>query len=192
MQKILAGSARGRSLKSLPDSYPVRPILGRIKKSLFDILQFKLPGARFLDLYAGTGSVGMEALSRGAEFCCFVEEDTRCIRLLNENLQHLKFDHQAKVIRADVLGNLNSLGAAFNIIFMGPPYVDQKKQELALTAPTLANIVRCNLLAPNGLIISQRQKKEPITDIPAVLDEYRIERYGDTLVSFFKINQETK
>lgn len=187
MQKILAGTARGRSLKSLPDSYPVRPILGRIKKSLFDILQPKLASSRFLDIYAGTGSVGMEALSRGASFCCFVELDPRCIKLLNENLQLLKFDRQAKVVRADALGDLSHLTPAYDLIFMGPPYVDQQKNELSLTAPTLTNVVRCNLLAKSGTIIAQRHKKEPITDIPANLQQFREEKYGDTLVSFFKI-----
>src|SRR3954470_2966259 len=89
MLKILAGSAKGRSLQTPDNPRLVRPILGRIKKSLFDILTPRLPRSRFLDLYAGTGAVGLEALSRGATQATFVERDALCLKFLQANITHL-------------------------------------------------------------------------------------------------------
>jgi 16S rRNA (guanine966-N2)-methyltransferase len=186
MQRILSGSARGRSLKPLPKSFPVRPILGRIKKSLFDILQTRLPQSRFLDLFAGTGSVGMEALSRDAAFSCFIEQNKLCAKHITENLEKLGFLSKAVVIRADVMGHLSHLPGPFDIIFMGPPYVDREKKALSLTAPTLVQVAKYELLSKNGIIISQRHKKEIIQTVPAPFEQYREEKYGDTLLAFFR------
>jgi 16S rRNA (guanine966-N2)-methyltransferase len=186
MQKILSGSARGRSLKTLPDHFGVRPILSRIKKSVFDILRPRLIGRRFLDLYAGTGSVGLEALSQGASYCVFVEKDPRCLKILHQNIEILKFEEAAEAVRLDVLGNLSCLGEPFPIIFMGPPYVDEGKKPLALTQPTLENIRRHRILAPHGVIVAQHHKKEPLADLPSGFSLKRREPYGDSLVDFFE------
>jgi len=184
MQKILSGSARGRSLKNLPDHLGIRPILSRIKKSIFDILRPRMAGCRFLDLYAGTGSVGLEALSQGARYCSFVEKRADCLRLLNQNLEKLGFINQAEAFRLDVLGNLSSLGEPFDIIFMGPPYVDDLKNALALTVPTITNITKLRLLKSEGIIVAQHHKKEPMSDLPIEFQIRRSEKYGDTIVDF--------
>src|SRR5258708_3851404 len=147
MLKILAGSEKGRPLKTV-SSAQVRPILARIKKSLFDILRPRLGGSNFLDLYAGTGSVGIEALSQGAARATFVEQDAPCLRFLKDNLDLLKLTDRATAIRSSATGDLSGVPRPYDIIFMGPPYKDAEKKALALVTPTLENIYKYKLLAP--------------------------------------------
>ena len=184
--KILGGTLRGRVLESGPKSAHLRPILARIKKSVFDIIRPYLPGARFLDVYAGTGSVGLEALSEGASRAVFLEKDRRSASLIRENIAKLKLDNQAEVYGLDAAGNLSSLPKPFDIVFMGPPYVDEAKTMLNLTAPTLEQIRKYELLAPQGFVIAQHHKKEIVTDSDAWLVK-REERYGDSIVTFLKL-----
>lgn len=185
MLRIQGGHAKGRALRSLPNNPLVRPILARIKKSLFDILRPRMKDARFLDIYAGTGAVGIEALSQGAKHACFIEQDPQCVRIVHENLEIFKFTNQSAVYRLNATGDLSVLPKGFNIIFMGPPYKDAAKTMLALVHPTLDAIERANLLAEGGIIIAQHHKKE-ITASTPVWEKVREEHYGDTTVSFFK------
>jgi len=184
--KILGGTLRGRVLHSGPKSAHLRPILARIKKSVFDIIRPYLPGSRFLDIYAGTGSVGLEALSEGAAHAVFLEKDRRSASLIRQNIVHLKVDKQADVFGLDVAGNLSSLPKPFDIVFLGPPYVDEAKAMLNLTGPTLEQIRKYELLAPQGFVIAQHHKKEIVTDSEAWLVK-REERYGDSVVTFLKL-----
>src|SRR4051812_20641982 len=105
--RILAGGQRSRRFKSVPTSLPVKPISSRIKKSVFDILRPRLEGARFLDLYAGTGSVGLEALSRGAASCFFVDRDRRCLEVIEQNLKALSLGVRGRTSFGDVLQDLS-------------------------------------------------------------------------------------
>ncbi|MGA2090524.1 MAG: 16S rRNA (guanine(966)-N(2))-methyltransferase RsmD [Endomicrobiales bacterium] len=185
---IIAGEARGRALKSLPlDDLSVRPILARIKKSLFDILSPRIGGSRFLDLYAGTGAVGHEALSRGAASVVFVESDKRSQELITANAVMLGWMDRCRIVKVDIVQGLGSvMGGPFDIIFMGPPYKDAHKKPLSLTGITLRNVCESRLLSPNGWILSQRHEKEPVV-IPEGLEQFRIEKYGDTVVAFYRI-----
>jgi 16S rRNA (guanine(966)-N(2))-methyltransferase RsmD len=185
--KIIAGKGRGRTLATLPKNYPVRPMLGRIKKSLFDILTPRLLStARFLDLYAGTGSVGLEALSRGVSHVTFVEKDHRCLDLVRKNAGILGLEPNASFFQLDVLRDLSMLPAPYDIVFMGPPYVDEQKAPLALVEPTLANVARFQLAKPSGLIVAQHHKKEKVADVPEGWPIVRQETYGDSVVTFFR------
>ncbi len=186
MLKIIAGKGRGRALATLPKGYPVRPILARIKKSLFDILTPRLSGSRFLDLYAGTGSVGLEALSRGAARATFVEQDRRCLDLVKKNAGILGFEASADFFPSNVLGDLSFLPGPYTLVFMGPPYVDQEKKPLALVEPTLANLARHKIVSPQGLIIAQHHLKEPVAAMPENWTIARREKYGDTFLTFVR------
>lgn len=186
MLKILGGQAKGRALKARPQDLRVRPILARVKKSLFDIIRPRLTGARFLDLYAGTGAVGLEALSRGVSFCAFVELSSESFKMLNANLAQLGFTDKAQTFRMNVLGDLALLPKPFDIIFMGPPYKDESKKSLALVSPTLENVDRHQLLAPRGLVIAQHHKKETVALPSAGWRLFRTETYGDTILSFIQ------
>jgi 16S rRNA (guanine(966)-N(2))-methyltransferase RsmD len=187
--KIMAGRVKGRRLQTLSNSPNLRPILARVKKSLFDILRPRLFSTQFLDLYAGSGAVGMEALSQGASFATFVEIDERCLKLIRENLEVLRLEGNAAVYRRNVLGDLSLLPKPFDLIFMGPPYKDDAKQPVALVKPSLENIARYDLLGDKGLVIAQHHKKEDVQVNNAKGIEWilkRQERYGDTMLSFFE------
>ncbi len=184
--KIIAGEARGKSILTLPgDDLSVRPILVRIKKSLFDIIWPKLDGAFFLDLFAGTGAVGLEALSRGARKVFFVELEQKSIDLIRKNLEKLGWLDRAEILNFDVTKGLDLIKQRFDVIFMGPPYKDAQKKPLALTGITLSNIISAEILAEGGWIIAQHHIKEPIT-APEALMEFRSEKYGDSVLSFYK------
>jgi 16S rRNA (guanine(966)-N(2))-methyltransferase RsmD len=163
----------------------VRPILARIKKSLFDILRPRMQEADFLDLYAGSGSVGLEALSQGARFATFVEMNPNCLSIVRQNLSKLGLFEKARLVRADITKNLGYAGGPFDIIFMGPPYHDQNWTALFLTMPTLKEIARCGMLKSGGVVVGQHHAKEPVTETPE-WDLYRQEAYGDTRLSFFR------
>src|SRR5437868_1564559 len=108
--RIIAGTAKRRSVKSPAASLGVRPILGRIKKSLFDILRPRLQNAAFLDLYAGSGSVGIEALSRGAASATFVDRNPQCLSVIRQNLSRLQMFGRARVVKADATRDLHVIG----------------------------------------------------------------------------------
>ena len=188
--RIIAGESRGRALKSVPKEMMVKPISARIKKSVFDILRPRLEGARVLDLYAGTGAVGIEALSRGAGFVFFVDADKRCIAVIEENIKTLGFAAKARACYGDILQDLSWVGYRaghndFDIIYMGPPYRTEDDKMLAYSTPTLARVAEANLLAPGGIMLLQRYKKEKV-ELPAGYEKYREERYGDTDVEFIR------
>jgi 16S rRNA (guanine(966)-N(2))-methyltransferase RsmD len=162
----------------------VRPILSRIKKSLFDILTPRLADARFLDLFAGSGAVGIEALSRGAASATFIDRNPVCLGVIRQNLSRLQLYERARVVRADITRDLTVAGGPYDLIFLGPPYHDEKWNALHLTNPTLSAITRANLLVPEGLIIGQHHQKEENVQHPAYV-MVRRENYGDTCLSFF-------
>lgn len=183
--RILSGDAKGRVLKTLKsDDHSIRPMLGRMKKSLFDIIRPKLYGCEFLDLFAGTGAVGFEALSNGARRVVFVEQSPVSLKLIKDNMDMLGWSAKGVIQRADITKGLGWLKVQFDIIFMGPPYKDSKKAPLALTIPALRAVADAGLLLDGGWIICQHHKKEPV-DAPAAFEMFRQEKYGDTLVSFF-------
>ena len=188
--RIIAGGSRGRWFKGTPKELTVHPISARIKKSVFDILRPRLEGARVLDLYAGTGAVGLEALSRGALSAFFVDRDKRCLAVIEENMKRLDLAAKGRACYGDVLQDLSWIPfragvADFDIIYMGPPYRDAENRMLAYSTPTLARMAEANLLAPGGWALLQRYKKEKV-ELPPGLEKFREERYGDTDVEFLR------
>jgi len=187
MLKIIGGTFRGRQLKTLPkDDFSIRPMLGMMKKSVFDIITPVLPDSLFLDLYAGVGSVGIEALSRGAKKVVFAEISDKSISLVKYNLKMLQLEDKADIIKCDVIKGFPKFQNKYDIIFLGPPYKDGAKNALALTYPTLKNIVLFSMLKENGIVISQRHRNEPVDEV-AGLNNYRTEKYGDTVVCFYRM-----
>lgn len=183
--RIIGGIAKRRSIKSPSLAQGVRPILARVKKSLFDILRPRLEGADFLDLYAGSGAVGIEALSRGAGSVTFVDSNPNCLSIIRQNLSKLRMFERARLVRVDVIKNLPVVGGGFDLIFMGPPYHDQAWNPLCLTEPTLKAIARAQLLKPGGWVVAQHHAKEPVATPPG-WRMLRQEAYGDTRLSFFE------
>ncbi|OIP89048.1 MAG: 16S rRNA (guanine(966)-N(2))-methyltransferase RsmD [Syntrophobacterales bacterium CG_4_8_14_3_um_filter_58_8] len=180
--RIIGGEAKGRVVR-LHAGSRIRPTADRVKESLFNILH-SVEGRSFLDLFAGSGNVGLEALSRGARFATFVEKDIRLTRALQGILDQLGFTARAEVIAADGergLGRLAQRGDRYDIIFTDPPY-DQ-----GLVRETLAWPDMRKALAENGIIVIQHSVRENLEGLPAqpwVVADQR--RYGDTVLSFIK------
>jgi len=183
---IIGGKLKGRKLSPVGSGKDTitRPILARVKKSLFDIIRQKIPGACFLDLYAGTGSVGIEALSRGAAYYVFIDSDRGVIDLLNKNLTLLGLQIDAVAYQRDLsagLGWLKNLRADvfFDIIFIGAPYRN------FVTNKMLGNVTAAGITKETTLIIAQHHKNEKI-DAGQGYGVFREERYGDTVLSFIR------
>jgi 16S rRNA (guanine(966)-N(2))-methyltransferase RsmD len=167
----------------LPAGCHIRPTSDRIKESLFNILR-SVPIAHFLDLYAGCGNVGLEALSRGAAGAVFVEKEPRLANAIRENLRLLEYEKQGEVITAPVdqgLKRLTKRGVSFDIVFADPPY----------DAYALPKLLRCletaELLAENGVIVVQHSMREDIQSISMqhlMMSDQR--RYGETTLSFLR------
>ncbi len=121
--RIIAGTARSLPLKTI-EGMNTRPTTDKIKETLFNILQADIPGSYFLDLFAGSGQIGLEALSRGADYAVFIENNRKAAKCIEENITFTKFTEKSKLLTADVLGGLRSLEGryCFDIIFMDPPY----------------------------------------------------------------------
>ena len=187
--RVIGGNLRRRAILAaeLPN---LRPMSSRIKKSLFDTLAPLLPGAEFLDLFAGTGAVGLEALSRGAARAAFVEKNRQCVRLIEENISRTGFSPKAKVFHADALKPLAWLldradTEGFDLVFMGPPYRDASNQQVFWGAPALALAIEARLAKPGGFLIVQHHAREKVAEPPGVAKK-RERQYGDTILSFFR------
>lgn len=178
--RVIAGSAKGRILKSVPGS-GTRPITDRVKGALFDILGPSIAGTRVLDLFAGTGSVGIEALSRGAVHVAFVERERRAIRTIKENLDITGLAERARVVQEDVFRFLaRQAGQHFDVVYIAPP------QYQGLWARTLQVLDGTSHLAVGGLAIVQIFPKEyaPLDLTRLKLVDQRC--YGSTLLCFYQ------
>ncbi len=179
--KVVGGAARGRKLK-VPKGMSVRPTAARVKESLFNILRHDFSGLRVLDLFAGSGNLSIEALSRGAVEAVLVDESARAAAAIRENLTLLELPGRARVWVAPVARALRKLdqgGEKFDLIFLDPPY------DKGLATMTLETIGKSSLLSPNGIVVVEHSGREAIKagygDL--ILNDRR--RYGDTLLSFF-------
>lgn len=178
--RVIAGFARGRRLFPVPGE-GTRPITDRVKESLFDILGGDVEGARFLDLFAGTGSVGIEALSRGAERAVFVDNARRAIETVRRNLQATGLADRAQVVQSDAFRFLERAAgtAEYHYVYVAPP------QYRDLWSRALGALDAGDLVAPDGLVIIQVHPKEyhqvPLQRL-RLFDE---RRYGSTLLLFY-------
>ncbi|OGR41834.1 MAG: hypothetical protein A2X35_11015 [Elusimicrobia bacterium GWA2_61_42] len=149
-----------------------------------------ITGAVFLDLYAGTGAVGLEALSRGASKAVFVEKDGQCMKVIEKNILALGFTEKAKALKADVLSGLKWLEhfsdyKGYDIVFMGPPYRTEDNLPLFYSQETLNLLAEAKIVNPKATIVVQHHKKEPALAPPG-FEHVRQEKYGDTSVDFFR------
>jgi 16S rRNA (guanine(966)-N(2))-methyltransferase RsmD len=179
--RVIGGSARGRRLKRVPGE-GTRPIMDRVKEALFNIIRDRVPACTFLDLYAGTGSVGIEALSRGAKFARFVEKASPAIKTIEANLKSTDLAADANVVRQDVFDYLRiEVPEPFEIVYIAPPqYKDLWLETLKLLDEYPEHV------APDGLVIVQidpQEKCEFQSTHFAPIDE---RRYGNTLLWFFE------
>jgi 16S rRNA (guanine966-N2)-methyltransferase len=178
--RVIAGSAKGLQLQAVPGS-STRPISDRVKEALFDILGQEIVGARVLDLFAGTGSVGIEALSRGAVRAVFVEKQARASATIRTNLGHTRLEAGGVVIQDDVFRFLAGEAEPFDLVYVAPP------QYRGLWSRTLLSLeARPGWLAPEGCVVVQIFPKElePLALETLHLADER--RYGSTLLCFYE------
>ena len=179
--RVITGTAKGRALKA-PKGLTTRPTTDRVKEALFNILGLKVRGAKFLDLFAGSGGIGIEALSRGAQRALFIEKDPKALEVIKANLALTGLGLNALVLTGDVYKNLDYIGQQgqkFEFVFMDPPYL------MDFEEPVLAKIDSLKLLALGGQVIVESSKRDDIPTQVGSLATVRREKYGDTHLTFY-------
>lgn len=178
--RIITGSAKGTKLKA-PAGIDTRPTADRVKESVFNILGDIVVDARVLDLFAGTGNLGLEALSRGAKTAVFVDNSNDSIAIITENAHHTKLVQHTEIYRNDVLRALDRLvqdGRSFELLFCDPPY----KQ--GFVQVVLEKLDKHPIMALGGVVVIEHSRHEKIADEWEHLQLKRTERYGVTMISF--------
>lgn len=175
--RVIAGKAKGIQLKT-PDGMLTRPTTDRVKEALFSILQFDLPGTRVLDLFGGTGQLGIEALSRGAKEAVFVDAREEACRLIRENLKRAGFTGQ--VVRGDYLTYLDQCREKFDIIFLDPPYAE------VFLENALNRITEIDILQSGGIITTERPLGKELPWDFSGYDRSRDYKYGKILLTFYR------
>ena len=178
--RVIAGSARGTKLNTI-DDVSTRPTLDRVKEPLFSIIQNYIYGSNVLDLFAGSGALGIETLSRGANHCVFCDSSFKTINILKENISKTHMDEKSTVIAMDYKKCLESQKEKFDIVFIDPPY----KKDIAVDA--IKRIINLKLLAENAIIILETDEEErelnELKDIKE-LEVYDKRKYGRVKLLF--------
>jgi 16S rRNA (guanine966-N2)-methyltransferase len=180
--RIIAGELRGRRLRA-PDGQATRPTSDRVRESLFNIIAARVPDARFLDLCAGSGAVGLEAISRGAASAVFVDQSRRALEQIEENIERCGVDDRVRILGRDALSALRTLAAAgdqFDLVYVDPPY------DANLYKPILRLLGTVDLVAPDGLVAVELRSRDRLPDDAGALRHYRDVRYGDTTLAFYE------
>ena len=177
--RVITGKARGIVLKT-PDGMATRPTSDRVKEAIFSIIQFDIPSARVLDLFGGTGQLGIEALSRGAKSAVFVDEREDACRLIRENLKRTKLEQSARVVRSDYMAYLKTCSEQFDIVLLDPPYAE------VFLENSLKMITEIDILQSGAIIVAERPVgKELPWDFPG-FERSRDYKYGNTLVTIYR------
>ena len=177
--RVITGKARGVVLKT-PEGMATRPTTDRVKEALFNIIQFDIPTARVLDLFGGTGQLGIEALSREAKSAVFVDEREEACRLIRENLRRTKLEQFGRVIRSDYMAYLRTCKEKFDIILLDPPYAE------VFLENSLKMITEIDILQSGGIIVAERPiGKELPWEVPGY-SRSRDYKYGKTLITIYR------
>lgn len=181
--RVITGIARGRRLKE-PVGMETRPTADRVKEAIFSSIQFEVEGRKVLDLFGGTGQMGIEALSRGATHCTFVDLQKQAVAIIRENVNSTGFADQSTVIQGDALAFLSRCREKFDLIFLDPPY-DSGLLEKAMELITTIDIV-----SENGIIVCENGSN---SGWPVVAEPYRMQkeyRYGKIRTALYRRNAE--
>ena len=185
--RVIAGTYRSRILKSLK-GLALRPTSDRLRETLFNVLAPNLAGSRFVDLFAGTGAIGIEAFSRGAAEVVFIENHAPAATLIRRNLESLGINSGVTVLAVDALRGLAMLAArkstgapAFDHIFLDPPYAAAEDYSRVLEF-----LGSTDLLAPSGIVVAEHRRNFDLREEAGVLRRYRVLRHGDAALSFYR------
>ena len=177
--RVITGKARGVQLKT-PDGMLTRPTTDRVKEALFSIIHFDIPGAKVLDLFGGTGQLGIEALSRGAKKAVFVDAQENACKLIKENLNRTKLQQDGQVIRSDYLQYLDRCRERFDIIILDPPYAD------VFLENALKKITEIDILESNGIIVTERPLEKELPWNFEGFTRSKDYKYGKTLLAIYR------
>lgn len=177
--RIISGTAKGTRLESL-EGDKTRPTLDRVKEALFNIIQNDVMDAYVLDLFSGSGALGIEALSRGAKFCIMADKSSDAIKVISKNLQKTRLEENAKIVKNDYIKTLNSLNQKFDVIFIDPPYAEN----IAVNA--VEHIIKLDLLAEDGIIVLETDEEErELENLKKVnVNVYDLRKYGRVKLIF--------
>lgn len=177
--RVITGKARGVQLKT-PDGMLTRPTADRVKEALFSIINFDIPGSKVLDLFSGTGQLGIEALSRGAESAVFVDAREEACKLIKENLKRTKLESQGRIVRSDYLDYLNRCAERYTIILLDPPYAE------VFLENALKKITEIDILESDGIIVTERPMgKELLWEFDGYVRS-KDYKYGKTLLTIYR------
>lgn len=185
--RIIAGTRRGLRLRTLKGGH-LRPTSDQLRETLFDVLGPRVADSRFLDAYAGTGAVGLEALSRGASEVVFIEHHRPAAELIRQNLAALKIDSGYRLMTCQVLTGLERLaeeGVGFDFVFLDPPYEEIREYHHALR-----QLGRSGLVLPATLVIVEHSRHVVLEDLYGSLARMRLLRHGDAQLALFRLNPE--
>lgn len=177
--RVITGKARGIQLKT-PDGMLTRPTADRVKEALFSIINYDIPGAKVLDLFGGTGQLGIEALSRGAKSAVFVDAREDACKLIRENLKRTRLEGEGRVVRSDYLDFLSCCKENFDIIFLDPPYAE------VFLENALKRITEIDILQSGGIIVTERPLGK---ELPWEIDGYtrsKDYKYGKILLTLYR------
>ena len=177
--RVITGKARGVQLKT-PEGMQTRPTADRVKEALFSIINFDIPGAKVLDLFGGTGQLGIEALSRGAASAVFVDAREDSCKLIRENLKRTKLEQDAKVIRSDYLDYLNRCREQYNIIFLDPPYAE------VFLENAIKKITEIDILQSDGIIVAERPLGKELPWEFGGFTRSKDYKYGKVLLTIYR------
>ena len=176
--RVIAGEFKGRRLLS-PEDERVRPTTDKVKEAIFSMLAFDLPGAAVCDLFAGTGSLGLEALSRGARHCYFCDSSRDSLKLIKENIRACGAEEGATVLACDFRAALGRLPSKVDIFLLDPPYGEGLLEE------ALSGISELGLLSEEGIIVCEHGKREELPEITGELRRIKEKKYGKIAVSIY-------
>jgi 16S rRNA (guanine(966)-N(2))-methyltransferase RsmD len=179
--RIISGRARGLKLNT-PKNDDIRPTTDRVKESLFNIINSRIPNSQVLDLFAGTGGLGLECLSRGAEKCTFVDSSRESVKVLTSNIEKARFKSESEVITADFMNALNTFkvrGRKFDLVFLDPPY----HGEMFIDA--LTKLDEADLLEEHSLISVEHDTADKFPEKIGRLYAHREKKYGKTTITFY-------
>ena len=177
--RVITGTARGIQLKT-PDGMTTRPTSDRVKEAMFSIIHFEIPGASVLDLFGGTGQLGIEALSRGAKKAVFVDAGEPACKIIRENLKRTKMEQQGSVVRSDYLDYLNRCREKFDIILLDPPYAE------VFLENALKKITEIDILSSDGIIVAERPVGKELPWEFEGFQRSKDYKYGNTLLTIYR------
>jgi 16S rRNA (guanine(966)-N(2))-methyltransferase RsmD len=179
--RVITGTARGRRLKTL-DSYDVRPTTDKVKEAIFSIIHFDIDGSAVLDLFSGSGQMGIEALSRGAKYCCFVDKSKASADVTSENIEMTGFRKQSTVSIMDSLAYIKTAKNIFDIAILDPPY------NMGLIEDTLPFLAE--KMSDRGVVVCEHEKGLVLPEKVGKLVNHRTYRYGKVEVTVFRAENE--